>query len=75
MIGPHAGAKKVLVQPYPFSPFCPDKTEDCMVSPYEAIAALNVGGSTTTAPGVDRARSHCRFVLPLIHFIPDSLIY
>ena len=21
--------------------------------------------------GADRARSHCRFVLPLIHFIPD----
>jgi uroporphyrinogen-III synthase len=24
---------------------------------------------------VDRARSHCRFVLPLIHFIPDSLTH
>jgi hypothetical protein len=23
----------------------------------------------------DRARSHCRFVLSLIHFIPDSLTY
>jgi hypothetical protein len=25
--------------------------------------------------GTARARSHCRFVLPLIHFIPDSLTY
>ena len=25
--------------------------------------------------GVNRARSHCRFVLPLIHFIPDSRTY
>ena len=25
--------------------------------------------------GVERARSHCRFVLPLIHLIPDSLTY
>ena len=26
-------------------------------------------------PARDRARSHCRFVLPLIHFTPDSLTY
>jgi hypothetical protein len=25
--------------------------------------------------GTYRARSHCRFVLPLIHFIPDFLTY
>jgi ankyrin repeat protein len=25
--------------------------------------------------GADRARSHCRVALPLIHFIPDSLTY
>ena len=25
--------------------------------------------------GEDRARSHCRFALPPIHFIPDSLTY
>jgi hypothetical protein len=25
--------------------------------------------------GAGRARSHCRFVLPLMHFIPDSLTY
>jgi hypothetical protein len=25
--------------------------------------------------GTARARSHCRFVLPLIHFIPESLTY
>jgi galactosylceramidase len=28
-----------------------------------------------TTDGARRARSHCRFVLPLIHFIPDSLTY
>ena len=28
-----------------------------------------------TSNGKFRARSHCRFVLPLIHFIPDSLTY
>ena len=28
---------------------------------------------TVTSAG--RARSHCRFVLPLIHFIPESLSY
>jgi hypothetical protein len=27
------------------------------------------------AGGADRARSHCRFVLPLIHFIPDLRTY
>ena len=27
------------------------------------------------AEGEHRARLHCRFVLPLIHFIPDSLTY
>jgi hypothetical protein len=26
-------------------------------------------------PGAARARSHCRFVPPRIHFIPDSLTY
>jgi hypothetical protein len=25
--------------------------------------------------GPSRARSHCRVVLPLVHFIPDSLTY
>lgn len=29
------------MQPYPFSPFCPDKTNDCILSPYEAISNEN----------------------------------
>jgi sucrose-6-phosphate hydrolase SacC (GH32 family) len=32
-------------------------------------------GSATIGDGVPRARSHCRFVPPLIHFIKDSLTY
>lgn len=43
VIGPHWNAQQVLVQPYPFSPFCPDKTLDCIVSPTQAIAAINDG--------------------------------
>ena len=50
VLGPHAGAQKVLMQPYPFSPFCPDHTNDCLVSPYAAIASLG--------------RRLCRWVLP-----------
>ena len=33
-----------------------------------------VGGVIATA-GSARARSHCRFAPPLIHFIPDLLTY
>jgi hypothetical protein len=32
-------------------------------------------GPTGRGRGGPRARSHCRFVPPLIHFIPDSLTY
>ena len=55
VIGPHAGAQKVLVQPYPFSPFCADGSLDCLTSPLDAISALNSagGGTTTTAYGCD----------------------
>jgi hypothetical protein len=53
VIGPHATAQEVLVQPYPFSPFCPDHTLDCIASPFAGISALNSGGGTTTAPGCD----------------------
>jgi hypothetical protein len=38
---------------------------DC---PAEYVACTDSGGGA-------RARSHCRFVLPLIHFIPDLLKY
>jgi hypothetical protein len=36
---------------------------------------LASGGRRERANGAGRARSHCRFVLPLIHFRPDSLTY
>jgi hypothetical protein len=53
VVGPHAMAQKVLVQPYPFSPFCPDHTLDCIKSPAAAIAELNGRGATTNASGCD----------------------
>jgi len=31
--------------------------------------------ATVAQVGLGRARSHCRFVPPLIHFIPDALTY
>jgi hypothetical protein len=33
------------------------------------------GPSGSSRGGGGRARAHCRFVLPRIHFIPDSLTY
>ena len=55
MIGPHAGAQQVLVQPYPFSPFCADGSLGCLTTPFDAISTLNsaAGGGTTTAYGCD----------------------
>eukprot|EP00040_Diaphanoeca_grandis_P022561 m.121584 g.121584 ORF g.121584 m.121584 type:complete len:950 (-) comp28865_c0_seq1:374-3223(-) len=56
VIGPHANATKVLVQPYPFSPFCPDNTMDCLTTPIEAISEINGegnGGWTKSAAGCD----------------------
>jgi beta-D-xylosidase 4 len=57
VIGPHANAQEVLVQPYPFSPFCPDNTLDCIVSPAAAISKLNGGAGgqqwTRVATGCD----------------------
>jgi beta-glucosidase-like glycosyl hydrolase len=56
VIGPHATAKEVLVQPYPARVSCPASTGggyECLESPFEAIQRLNVGGNTTTSPGCD----------------------
>jgi hypothetical protein len=57
VIGPHALAQEVLVQPYPFSPFCPDGTLDCITSPWKAMSAINDGPSgqswTRYATGCD----------------------
>ena len=42
----------------------------------ERLLALGLEGLGLEAlEGRDRARSHCRFALPLIHFIPDPLTY
>jgi hypothetical protein len=44
----------------------------------DADAAMRDGGATAlilASRGGHRARSHCRFVLPLIHFIPYPLTY
>ena len=43
----------------------------------EVVVGSNVGGDETgrTSGVGHRARSHCRSVLPLVHFIPDSLTY
>eukprot|EP00041_Stephanoeca_diplocostata_P008138 m.117691 g.117691 ORF g.117691 m.117691 type:complete len:917 (+) comp17191_c0_seq1:436-3186(+) len=41
VVGPHANATKVLMQPYPFTPFCPDSSYDCLVTPTQAIASIN----------------------------------
>ena len=43
-----------------------------------AACEASAGGSgafTLDLTGELRARSHCRFVIPLIHFMPDSLTY
>ena len=65
VLGPHATARKLLVQPYPsmVSHFpaemiwCPDNTTDCIPSPFESITKINqinqMGGWTKTLPGCD----------------------
>jgi hypothetical protein len=41
-------------------------------APLEPHQRLRLAGG---GPGAARARSHCRFALPLIHCIPESLTY
>ena len=44
----------------------------------ETVAALLAAGAAVDQAknnGASWARSHCRFVLTLMHFIPDSLTY
>mgnify|MGYP002630977892 CR=1 FL=1 len=64
---PHATAREVMAQPYPFKPYCPPEPPEprtdplrnadplwCITSPFAAIAKLNGDPSlTTTAPGCD----------------------
>jgi beta-glucosidase-like glycosyl hydrolase len=56
VLGPHATAQKVMAvagRNNGAVTFCPSGGLDCITSPYAAIAALNKGGHTTTAPGCD----------------------
>ncbi len=52
VIGPHGNATMALVGNY-LGQLCPDNKFDCIVSPLQALAAANVGGSTTWAEGCD----------------------
>ena len=53
--------------------------EDWQASNAQLLAAdpeqLALGRWVFPASGAPRARSHCRFVLLLTHFLPDSLTY
>jgi len=56
VIGPHANATEVMVQPYPYSPFCPDGTKNCLTPPAAAVDAINGNGGngwTKMAAGCD----------------------
>ena len=50
VIGPHGNATMALVGNY-LGQLCPDNKFDCIVSPFAALTALNVGGSTTLTEG------------------------
>jgi beta-D-xylosidase 4 len=50
VLGPHANATTALVGNY-LGQLCPDDGFDCLDSPFSAIRALNVGGSTTLGEG------------------------
>ncbi len=61
LVGPHAHAQEVLVQPYAFTPACAGHEGNyygCLQTPAQAIAALNDGGggvinATTVEDGCD----------------------
>ena len=65
VVGPHAAARKLLVQPYPsmVSHFpaemiwCPDNSTDCIPSPVEAIATINGNASRDFGGGGGGGRS------------------
>ena len=50
VIGPHGNATGAMVGNY-LGQLCPDNTFRCIVSPYQALQALNAGGSVTLTPG------------------------
>ena len=52
VIGPHGNATQALVGNY-LGQLCPDNHFDCIVSPYQALAAANIGGTTTYTQGCD----------------------
>jgi beta-glucosidase-like glycosyl hydrolase len=55
LIGPHANATSDMMMPYPFDPYCPDGTSNCLISPAAALEAENAkaGGKTTVTQGCD----------------------
>lgn len=55
LIGPHANATSAMMMPYPFDPYCPDGTSNCLISPAAALEAENAkaGGKTTVTQGCD----------------------
>jgi len=53
VVGPHAKAQEVMMQPYPFRTFCASGKMDCIASPFDAIAAINGETNTQVAEGCD----------------------
>jgi beta-D-xylosidase 4 len=62
VVGPHGNARQALIQTYPFEPACNSTaiprrnatdSYSCIISPFEQISNLNVGGKTLYAAGCD----------------------
>jgi len=53
VVGPHANASRFLIQVDTGQICGGDGTFDCVESPFRAIQAMNVGGTTTMAVGAD----------------------
>lgn len=56
LIGPHVNAQEALMSNYHGSR-CPSGKFECIVSPFQAIAKANAGGSTTACEGVEVSSS------------------
>ena len=69
----HSGAVKLATQAAARCEGC-ESQHPCFARPADRGARW-CRSCSGAHEGAVRARSHCRFVLPLIHFIPDSLIY
>ena len=56
VIGPHGNATGTMTGNY-LGQICPDNKSDCIVSPFQALAAANVGGTTTYTQGCDLTKN------------------